>query len=146
MATASSITTQFDSIPKNHKITRRISMKSIHYSNASIRHQLIYAQQKLMMSEVPLSLSAISYVRICCAAMRKFDRLKQAANPFQPNYPTAQAPYLNLLGRLAQEVPDWWTTCYVSRDGLLESNNLKIYQLLRPLNHFVQAHQACLAA
>ena len=106
---------------------------------SSVRHQLMYAQQKLMMPNIPLELSAISYIRICCNAMRKYHRLKKAANPTKSISWDNQTPYLNLLGRLLREAPDWWATCYISDAGLLKSHNPKIQQLLQPLNAFVQA-------
>ena len=117
-----------------------------HSSKSSVRHQLIYAQHKLMITTIPFGLRAISYIRICCSAMRKSPRLRKAANPTSSTSWDTQTPYLNLLGRLLQETPDWWNTCYVSGEGLLESNNANIQRLLQPLNAFVQAAHNPLAA
>lgn len=122
-------------------------MKPINFSHPhSFYQQVIYAQQKLKRTDIPLSLKATSYVRICCNAMRKSPRLELVANRSKSSPWDSRTPYLNLLGRLSREVPDWWTTCYVTRDGLLQSRHPKIRQLLQPLNGFVKSIHAPLAA
>lgn len=111
------------------------------YNNyeSSFCHQLMYAKQKLMMPDVPIALKAIFYVRIYCNAMRQSHYPQTALNSDQIHFWNPQMPYLNLLGYLSQEVSAWWTTCYVSSDGLLESHNTNIHQLLKPVNAFIQA-------
>ena len=110
-------------------------------SNIVFRRQLINAQQKLMMPDVPMALKAISYIRICYSAMQKSHQLHKFLPPNDEfHLSNTQTPYLSFLERLAQEHSTWWTTCYVSQNNLLESKNSNIHQLLQPLNAFVQAN------
>jgi hypothetical protein len=84
-----------------------------------------YAQTKLTQDHIPLSIRAISYIRICCNQIRKISNF-------------AVPIYGNLLENLMKESVDWWQTCYVNQEQLLKSNNHQIDQLLQPLNTFVQ--------
>jgi hypothetical protein len=111
------------------------------YNKASITRtrQLHFAQCKLQSNHIPLQLRAIAYVRICSSAMQHYQsvwRLK----------PRAKTPYLNLLKSLSEQERYWWNTCWVSRDGLLESTNPAIHQLLNPLNTFIQEQLELVAA
>ena len=39
----------------------------------TVLYQLAFARQKLFAPDIPLCLKAISYVRICCSAIKKLD-------------------------------------------------------------------------
>ena len=108
-------------------------------SQSSIQYQLVYAQEKLMTTTLPLELRAISYIRICCSAMRKSCLLQQPGSTQRSISVNKPKPYLELLGCLSQEVPNWWNTCYVSDEGFLESHNANIQRLLQSINAFVEA-------
>jgi hypothetical protein len=106
---------------------------------ASIQRQIDYAQKKLLVVEIPLSLRATTYLRLCCSALRQAHQARLAtASGFRSQAP--KITYLGLLRQLMQESSDWWNACYVSPAGLLESTNSAIQSLLQPLNTFVQSY------
>ncbi len=66
-----------------------------------VLYQLTFAKQKLLTPDIPLCLKAISYVRICCSAMKKLDRgTPVTADDRGSN--CHKTPYLSLLKSLSQ--------------------------------------------
>lgn len=119
---------------------------SVKTNHSLIRKQLNFAQHKLLSTNIPLQLRATSFIRICCSAMQAYHTLTSGPPSIYPKYWNANTPYLHLLKLLADENSQWWMTCTVSYEGLLESSNPVIRQLLHPLNTFVQAPFNLLAA
>lgn len=95
---------------------------------------LHHAQQKLMQADVPLQISAVSYVRICCQFMGQTHQASSSSPSRNRILWNHQDRYLELLEKLKQVLPDWWNTCYVNQ-GRLESHDLQIHSLLAPLNN-----------
>jgi hypothetical protein len=112
---------------------------------ASIERQIQYAQDKLMMTDVPLSLRATSYLRLGCSAMRQSHQSKNMRYLVSPAQ-IEQVSYLDLLRQLIQQSPTWWNTCYVGYEGLLKSRDPKIQHILQPLNTFMQGYLQLLVA
>ena len=104
--------------------------------------QLAFAKQKLFAQNIPHRLKAISYLRICCSAMKKL-------HYFPSNHQWSKSqktPYLSLLKSLSQRDPQWWNHCQVSDDKGLTSSDPIINELLQPLNVFVESRLNLLAA
>ncbi len=99
----------------------------------TVLSQLAFARQKLLAPDIPLCLKAISYVRICCSAMKKLDYFP--SNDRGSNY--HKTPYLSLLKSLSQTDSQWWNKCQVTYEGRLRSDNPIIDRLLQPLNNFI---------
>lgn len=114
-------------------------MSSGKYNNKSIQYQLHFAQCKLLSSDIPLQLRAVSYIRIGCSAMRKYQAMRYSSQ-------STKTPCLSLLKSLSEQEHAWWNSCRVSCDGSLESTNLAIHQLLHPLNVFIQEQLEPVAA
>lgn len=102
-------------------------------SDQTVLDQLAFARRKLLAPDIPLCLKAISYVRICCSAMKKLDYLP--SNDRGSNY--YKTPYLSLLKSLSQTDSQWWNKCQVTDEGSLRSDNPTIDRLLQPLNNFI---------
>ena len=98
-----------------------------------VLYQLAFAKQKLLTPDIPLCLKAISYVRICCSAMKKLDYYP--SNDRGSNY--HKTPYLSLLKSLSQTDSQWWNKCQVTYEGKLRSDDPIIDGLLQPLNNFI---------
>ena len=97
--------------------------------------QLAFAKQKLFAQNIPHRLKAISYLRICCSAMKKLDYF-----PSSHQWSKYQkTPYLSLLKSLSQRDPQWWNHCQVSDQLGLTSNDPTIDELLQPVNVFVES-------
>ena len=101
----------------------------------TLLYQLAFAKQKLFAQDIPLCLKAISYVRICCSAMKKLDYFpsKEGGSDYQ------KTPYLSLLKSLSQRNLQWWNKCQVNYEGRLGSDDPIIDQLLQPLNTFIDS-------
>ena len=98
-----------------------------------VLYQLAFAKQKLFAPDIPLRLKAISYVRICCSAMKKLDYFPSSDRG--SNY--HKTPYLSLLKLLSQTDSQWWNKCQVTYEGKLRSDDPMIERLLQPLNNFI---------
>ncbi|MEB3229551.1 MAG: hypothetical protein VKJ64_00975 [Leptolyngbyaceae bacterium] len=107
--------------------------------HSDLCYRLTYAQQQLLVPEVPLSLKATTYIRICCNAMVKHNQAIKAGDCEPILSGKTHTPYLNFLRRLALINSQWWTTCYVESDGTLASHDEYIHSLLIVLNAFVQS-------
>jgi hypothetical protein len=94
---------------------------------------LSFAQNRLQDHHVPFQLAALSYLRICCSAMRTYQRL--GLNPTPPVI--SNTPFLTLINQLIERQQNWWTLCLVSENGYLISNDRCIQELLQPLNTFM---------
>ncbi|WP_019506817.1 hypothetical protein [Pleurocapsa sp. PCC 7319] len=110
-------------------------------NNHTVLYQLTFARQKLLAPDIPLYLKAISYVRICCSAMKKLDYFP--SNDRGSNH--HKTPYLSLLKSLSQTDLQWWNKCQVTNEGRLRSDDPIIDRLLQPLNDFVD-YQLTLSA
>ncbi|WP_019506623.1 hypothetical protein [Pleurocapsa sp. PCC 7319] len=98
-----------------------------------VLNQLAFARRKLFAPDIPLCLKAISYVRICCSAMKKLDYFPSNDRGSNDH----KTPYLSLLKSLSQRDSQWWNKCQVTNEGRLRSDDPIIDQLLQPLNHFI---------
>ena len=108
----------------------------------TVLDRLAFARQKLFARDIPLCLKAISYVRICCSAMKKFDYF-----PSNDRRSDCQkTPYLSLLKSLSQKDSQWWNKCQVSYEGRLRSDDPTIDRMLQPLNTFIDSQLTLLAA
>jgi len=96
-----------------------------------VRQLLLVARARLADPAVPLRIKALSYVRLCCAAMRAAERTTARKRFYQGS----RTPYLTLLAALARCDPAWWTLCRVT-EGYLVSINPAIAALLLPLYLF----------
>ncbi len=108
-------------------------------SDQTVLDQLAFARRKLLAPDIPLCLKAISYVRICCSAMKKLDYLPS-------NHQYHKTPYLSLLKSLSQTDSPWWNKCQVTYEGKLRSDDPIIDRLLQPLNNFVDCQLKLSAA
>lgn len=113
-------------------------MKNTAFAHSGLRHRLIAAQQKLLTPDLPLQTKAASYVRICCHAMVEHNRLSKVGVPSQKPSGRNRAPYLNFLRRLSVIDRTWWTTCSITFDGRLISDDEYIQAFLEVINTFVQ--------
>ncbi|MDJ0689659.1 MAG: hypothetical protein QNJ41_14235 [Xenococcaceae cyanobacterium MO_188.B32] len=52
----------------------------------TVLYQLAFARQKLFAPDIPLCLKAISYVRICCSAMKKLDYFPECQGSKRTSY------------------------------------------------------------
>jgi hypothetical protein len=97
-----------------------------------VRQLLTAARGRLVDPAVPLRIKALSYVRLCCAAMRMAERrTPRARHRFRP-----RTSYLTLLAALTHRDPSWWTLCSITRQGHLVSTDPAIAALLLPLYTF----------
>lgn len=113
-------------LTNNHRPTLQNSAISLQ----PIPYNLAFAQAKLLNSRIPLQLKAISYVRICCHAIRAYQRL----GLHNITVHGVNTSYLNLLRALTQVHTEWWDQCVISHSGYLVSSNSTIRSLLEPLN------------
>lgn len=97
-----------------------------------VRYHLVFAQQRLLDRTIPFQLRAQSYLRICCSAIKTYQRLCL----YSAAAPNSNTPYLTLLGQLVDYNPKWWQACHIDSIGYLVSNDPIIDQWLQPLNLF----------
>lgn len=107
-----------------------------------ILYQLAFARQKLFAPNIPLRLKTITYIRICCSAMKKLDYFPSSDRESNDR----KTPYLSLLKSLSQKDPQWWNKCQVTYEGRLRSDDPIVDGLLQPLNNFVDRQLTLLAA
>jgi len=103
--------------------------------NREIAHLLRYAETKLL-SEMPQQLKMASYLRLCCAAIRK---LHQATGKDIVGE-TFNDSYSYLLQALYNRNPQWWKRCLISDRGVLKSDDPIIDKLLQPLESFIEIY------
>jgi hypothetical protein len=103
-----------------------------------IAHLLNYATTKLL-DEMPRPLRMVSYLRLCCTAIRKLHQ--------QPELPGKNSlgkafddSYSHLLQALCNHSPEWWNHCWSSDRGILKSDDPTIDKLLQPLEYFIEIY------
>jgi hypothetical protein len=103
--------------------------------NREIAHLLHYAETKLL-NEMPQQLRMTSYLRLCCAAIRKLHQTtgKEIVGV------TFNDSYSHLLQVLCNHNPQWWQRCLISDRGVLKSDDLIIDKLLQPLESFIEIY------
>ncbi len=106
-------------------------------SDAEVIRLLSYAKIKLLTEGIPLQLKAVSYLRLCCTAMRKLHQTFKPIEPNNSNEPTEDSSFSNLLADLCHHNPEWWKQCWISDHGVLRSNDAAISKLLQPLGYFI---------
>lgn len=95
------------------------------------------AKRKLQDANAPKQIKYTYYLRVTSLALEKVQQIEQN----QPTATYCARAYSELLSRLIQISPNWWEKCYINPIGLLDSDDLAIYQLLRPsieLHYLVQ--------
>lgn len=96
------------------------------------------AQQRLVDETLPQSFKMVTYVRFCCAAMRKSQTMG-----LETHLPlNSKTSYLSLLSVLTTYNREWWNTCSVNPQGHLVCHDRIVRDLLEPLNAFVAQHLA----
>jgi hypothetical protein len=106
--------------------------RSSSWDRHRVRQLLIAARGRLVDPAVPLRIKAVSYICLCCAAMRTAERrTPRARHRLGP-----RTSYLDLLAALARHDPAWWTLCSITRHGYLVSADPAIAALLLPLYMF----------
>ncbi|NJO43865.1 MAG: hypothetical protein HC865_25695 [Cyanobacteria bacterium RU_5_0] len=98
-----------------------------------IRQHLMFAQQRLQDRNVPFQLAALSYLRICCSAMKIYQQFGLILTSTEDS----KTPYLALVNRLLARHPEWWRLCCVNDHGYLISGDRRVRELLQPLNTFM---------
>jgi hypothetical protein len=104
-----------------------------------IAHLLSYAKMKLR-DETPRQLRMVSYLRLCCTAIRK---LCQQPGLVDKNNleETLDNSYSHLLQTLCNYSPEWWNYCWSSDRGILKSDDPTINKLLYPLEYFIEIYE-----
>lgn len=87
------------------------------------------AKAKLLEEDLPLSIRAISYIRICSVVMQIL------VKDMGENMPLS---YSTILAKLQSEDAKWWCDCYVDETGCLCSKNQQVQALIQPINTFVR--------
>ncbi len=85
------------------------------------------AKEKLQEKNLPISIRAISYIRVCSVVMQIL------AKDFEDKMPESYSTILSSLHSLDMK---WWRDCYVDTAGFLRSNDSKVQSLLQPINDF----------
>lgn len=96
------------------------------WDNKDLNYKLTFARQKLLKLRLPLCLRAISYLRISCSVMQKFEG--------------QNTPYSSLLKLLSEYNVEWWNDCEISPSGILRSRVMAIKGLLQPLTQLHDQH------
>jgi hypothetical protein len=106
--------------------------------NKEIAYLLDYARMKLL-TEMPRQLRMVSYLRLCCIAIRKLQQQPELSskNSLQVAFNDS---YLYLLQALCQSSPEWWKYCWSSNRGILKSDDATIERLLQPLESFIDIY------
>lgn len=95
----------------------------------TIRHLLRYAKHKLQTSRIPHFLRVTMYLRICCLAIQHSVLSEQQIS--------LGSLYHTLLHWLWECEPDWWEHCTISDSHGIVSSNVRVQDLLQPLEEFV---------
>jgi len=100
-------------------------------NNAFISYYLNLARHQLLDNNIPLQIRATAYIRICCSIARKCHYSTPNSEPGHKKQ-SVQISYLDVLKWLSDQDSQWWNTCYVNPEGLLESDNPDINERLKP--------------
>ena len=100
-----------------------------------IAQLLHYAKNKLL-AKMPQQLKMVSYLRLCCTAMRKLHQQPGLADRHSMGE-TFDASYAHLLRDLCHHNPEWWKHCWLDDHGRLKADDPVIDQLLQPLSSFI---------
>jgi hypothetical protein len=95
----------------------------------TIRQILKYAKHKLQTSRIPHFLRVTMYLRICCLAIQHSVLSEQQIS--------LGSLYHTLLHWLWECEPDWWEHCTISDSRGIISSNVRVQDLLQPLEEFV---------
>jgi hypothetical protein len=103
-----------------------------------IAHLLNYAKTKLL-EEMPRQLKVVSYLRLCCLAIRKLHQQQELSgkNSLGEAFDNS---YSQLLQALCNHSPEWWNYCWRSDRGILKSDDPIINRLLQPLESFIEIY------
>ncbi len=105
-------------------------------ASKSIDKSLLFAQNRLLDSTLPHQLKVVSYVRLCCSAIRTYHSFESNRMPTL----NRKTPYLTMLNTLSECQLEWWNNCSISDSGYLVSDDYKLNALLQSLNSFVAQH------
>jgi hypothetical protein len=95
----------------------------------TIRQLLRYAKHKLQTSRIPHFLRVTMYLRICCLAIQH--------NVLSEQQISLGSLYHTLLHWLWECEPEWWEHCTISDSRGIISSNVRVQDLLQPLEEFV---------
>jgi hypothetical protein len=99
---------------------------------------LSYAKIKLL-TEMPQQLKMVSYLRLCCAALRNLHQ--KSSLPGKESLGAAfDDSYSHLLQALCNHNPEWWKHCWISNHGILKSDDPIIDKILQPLEDFSEIY------
>lgn len=103
-----------------------------------VMNLLCHAKSKLLAEDIPMQMKAVSYVKLCCTAIRK---LPKAVNVIETKCRRELVTvnlYSSLLSDLCRLDAHWWMQCQISDRGILQSTDTEIDYLLQPLGVFVE--------
>ncbi len=103
-----------------------------------IAYLLNYAKIRLL-SEMPRQLKMISYLRLCCAAIRGLNQNSQLSGKDSVGEAFDNS-YAHLFQSLCNHNPEWWKYCWISDRGILKSDDPIIGKLLQPLEYFIEIY------
>ena len=104
----------------------------------NIAHLLNYAKTK-MLTEMPRQLRMVSYLRLCCTAIRKLNQHPELSGKSTVGE-SFDSSYSYLLQALCNHNPKWWKFCWSNDRGILKSDDPIIDKLLQPLEQFVEIY------
>ena len=93
--------------------------------NSTEIDNLYQVKSKLLDEDLPFSLRAISYIRVCSVVMQIL--VKEFGGTMPNSYST-------ILSELQSTDSQWWCDCYISLDGYLLSKNKDIQSVIQPIN------------
>jgi hypothetical protein len=103
-----------------------------------VMNLLCHAKSKLRAEDIPLQMKAVSYVKLCCTAIRKLPNAVKMLKTECKHELVTDNLYSSLLSELCHLDPNWWMQCQISDRGILQSTDTEIDYLLQPLGFFVE--------
>ena len=92
-----------------------------------------------MLTEMLRQLRMVSYLRLCCTAIRKLNQWLESSGKSSVEV-SFDSSYSHLLQALCKHNSEWWKRCWSNDRGILKSDDPIIDKLLQPLEQFVEIY------
>jgi hypothetical protein len=116
----------------------KLSESQSRNSVPEVMNLLDHAKSKLRAEDIPMQMKAVSYVKLCCTAIRKLPKAVNVIETECRRELVTDNLYSSLLSDLCHLDSHWWMQCQISDRGVLQSTNTEIDYLLQPLAYFVE--------